>query len=71
MGRFKKLSLNNTTKYFIALFIVLISACEKDSSSNGCLCTITLNGNTWSQYNVTNCSTCNAPAGYSANCDCN
>jgi hypothetical protein len=62
--------MSKTVKYFIATFFFIISSCEKDSSVENCLCTISLNGNIWSQYNISNCDSCNAPQGYTANCDC-
>jgi hypothetical protein len=62
--------MKKTTKYLIAGFILIITACEKDSSAESCLCTISLNGNLWSEYNVSDCNTCTAPQGYTANCDC-
>lgn len=57
-------------QYFSALLLLSLTACKKESAVNDCLCTISLNGNTWSQYNVSNCDLCNAPQGYSANYDC-
>jgi hypothetical protein len=62
--------MSKTVKYFITGFLFIISACDKDSSIENCLCTISLNGNVWSQYNISNCDTCNAPQGYTADCNC-
>lgn len=60
----------NTRKYFIIAFSLIISACDKDTSEDNCLCTISLRGNVWSQFNVSDCSSCIATQGYTANCDC-
>jgi hypothetical protein len=62
--------MSKTVKYFIAGFFFITTACDEDSSIQNCLCTISLNGNVWSQYNISNCDTCSAPQGYTANCDC-
>lgn len=62
--------MNKTIKYFIIASFFIISACDKDSATENCLCTISLRGNVWSQSNVPNCNSCIAPQGYTANCDC-
>ena len=62
--------MSKTIKYLITAFIFITTACEKDSTAENCLCTISLSGNVWSQYNVSDCSTCNAPQGYTADCNC-
>ena len=62
--------MNKSIKYFIAVFFFIISACEKDSSVENCLCLISLRGNFWSQYNVSDCNSCIAPQGYTADCNC-
>ena len=62
--------MSKTIKYLITAFIFIATACENDSSVDNCLCTISLSGNVWSQYNVLDCSTCIAPQGYTADCNC-
>lgn len=57
-------------KYYIIASFLILSACDKDSETENCFCTISLNGNLWSQYNVSDCNSCNAPQGYTSNCDC-
>jgi len=70
LGRIKIKIINKTTKYLIVAFFFAICGCDKDISGENCLCIISLRGNFWSQYNVSDCNSCNAPQGYTAKCDC-